>query len=353
MSSRIILAAMGAATVAAHGHVNNIVINGVSYAAYDVTRLPYMSSPPVVVGWANSATDNGFVAPDAYASPDIICHRDAENAAGRAQVAAGDSIFIQWDTWPDSHKGPIVDYLASCGDAGCASVDKTDLEFFKISEVGLVDASGNPGRYADSLLLENGDGWMVTIPENIAPGQYVLRHEIIALHSGNQANGAQNYPQCFNLEITGSGTEVPEGVRGTELYRADDDGILFNVYSQPESYPIPGPALIDGASPIVEQFSSAVDFEGTPTEGAGSGSGSPPAETSAPASTEAPATTSEPVAVPTSDVVPSSTTAVEDEPTATPTPPEPCAGRKHKRSKKTRRTARDVKPWKHVLPVRV
>jgi cellulase len=348
MSYRIILAAIGAATVAAHGHVDNIVINGVSYAAYDVTRLPYMASPPVVVGWANGATDNGFVSPDAYGSPDIICHRDAENAQGRAQVAAGDTIFIQWDTWPDAHKGPILDYLAPCGDQGCASVDKTDLEFFKISEVGMVDPSGNPGRYADSLLLENGLGWSVTIPENIAPGQYVLRHEIIALHSGNEANGAQNYPQCFNLEITGSGTEIPQGVRGTELYKADDEGILFNLYNQPQSYPIPGPALIDGASPIVDQFSSAIASQGTPTEGAGSGAGSPPAATTTPATTESPATTSAPVVVPTSVIVPSSTTAVDVEPTATPAPPAPgtpapCTGRKHKRSKKTRRSSRVLK----------
>lgn len=34
-----------------------------------------------------------------------------------------------------------------------------------------------------------------TVPQHLAPGNYVLRHEIIALHAAGQANGAQNYPQ--------------------------------------------------------------------------------------------------------------------------------------------------------------
>ncbi|KAL6408222.1 hypothetical protein AUP68_08074 [Ilyonectria robusta] len=225
-SSKTLLSMLaGAATVAAHGHVNNIVINGASYAGYDVFTLPYESNPPVVVGWAQDATDNGFIAPSAYGTSDIICHKNAENAKGHATVAAGDSIYLQWDTWPDSHKGPVLDYLAACGDSGCESVEKTTLEFFKIGEKGLIDGSASPGTYAADELIDNGIGWLVQIPESIKPGFYVLRHEIIALHSAGNADGAQNYPQCFNLEITGSGTEVPTGTLGTELYKADDAAV--------------------------------------------------------------------------------------------------------------------------------
>lgn len=83
----------------------------------------------------------------------------------------------------------------------------------------------------------------MTIPANLKPGNYVLRHEIIALHSASNADGAQNYPQCVNLKVTGSGTEQPEGTLGTALYSADDEGINFNLYTTFDSYPIPGPAL--------------------------------------------------------------------------------------------------------------
>lgn len=37
--------------------------------------------------------------------------------------------------------------------------------------------------------------WPVKIPSSLAPGNYVIRHEIIALHAAGSSNGAQNYPQ--------------------------------------------------------------------------------------------------------------------------------------------------------------
>ena len=334
----------GAALASAHGFVSNVVINGAFYGGYEVNSFPYMADPPTVIGWSSTATDLGFVAPDAFGSPDIICHRGSENAQGYAEVAAGDSIFFQWNTWPDSHKGPVIDYLAPCGSAGCGSVDKTTLEFFKISEAGLVDGSSAPGIYASDELIDNSNGWLTKIPESIAPGDYVLRHEIIALHSGGDANGAQNYPQCFNIRITGSGTEVPAGVLGTELYKADDAGILFSIYSPVDDYPIPGPALIAGAG-AVEVGSSAVASTATATpvgEGGSAPTAAPTAAptseapTDAPAPTQAPTSTSAqggetPAPAPTSTSTPAPPPAEDDE---TETPSCPARRRKTKRSNK-------------------
>ncbi|KAI1348364.1 glycosyl hydrolase family 61-domain-containing protein [Xylaria sp. FL0043] len=270
--STSLLAALVAATgVAAHGHVSNIVINGVSYQTYDPTVFPYESDPPTVVGWTASDTDNGFVAPDSYTSGDIICHKSATPAGGFAQVAAGDSISIQWNTWPDSHKGPMMDYLAACN-GDCSSVDKTALEFFKIDEAGILDSSSAPGTWASDVLIANNNTWLVQIPANLKAGNYVLRHETIALHSAGSENGAQNYPQCFNLEITGDGTEVPEGVLGTELYTSTDPGIEVNIYVSGLDYQIPGPTLISGVSSTVEQTSSTITASASATVGSGSGS---------------------------------------------------------------------------------
>ncbi|KAM7198875.1 putative glycoside hydrolase [Naviculisporaceae sp. PSN 640] len=268
----------GAASVAAHGHVTNIVINGISYPNFDPFSHPYQSNPPVVVGFGTQATDNGFVEPAAFSTRDIICHRGSTNAGGHAIVSAGDNVFLQWDTWPESHHGPVIDYLASCGPAGCESADITALEFFKIDEVGLVDGSAAPGKWGSDLLMENGNGWMVKIPSNLAPGFYILRHEIIALHSGNKPNGAQNYPQCINLEITGSGNATPSGVKGTSLYKPDDAGILFNIYRSMESYPVPGPSVISGAG-AVQQSRSAIVSSASAVVGTGTGGGAAPAPT--------------------------------------------------------------------------
>ncbi|RYP22016.1 hypothetical protein DL765_001922 [Monosporascus sp. GIB2] len=290
-TSMLIAALASAATVSAHGHVTNVVVNGVSYGGYDPFSFPYMSSPPTVAGWAASNTDNGFVEPNSFADPDIICHKAATPGGAHIQVAAGDSISLQWDTWPESHKGPMIDYLAAC-DGACESVDKASLEFFKIDGAGYDAATKT---WASDVLIKNGFSWLVKIPENIAPGNYVLRHETIALHSAGQENGAQNYPQCINLQITGSGTAKPSGVRGTELYKPQDAGILVDIYNGLSDYKVPGPALIEGAVSSVAQSKSAVTATGTATVGGGSG-GDAPAPTSAveKPTSAAPAPTSEP-----------------------------------------------------------
>ncbi|KAI5459446.1 endo-1,4-beta-glucanase, partial [Mariannaea sp. PMI_226] len=255
-----------ASSVTAHGFIKNIVINGASYDGYNTLTDPYEPEPRLLIGWANKATDQGPVSPHDYGNPDIICHRGAENAKGHAQVPAGDDIFLQWTPWLEDHKGPVLTYLAACGDMGCESVDKTSLEFFKISERGRVDDSTVPGVFAADQLRANGDGWMVQIPATIKPGFYVLRHEIIALHAAQNPDGAQNYPQCINLEITGSGTEVPDGVLGTALYKSNDPGIAVDIWDPLPTYVIPGPPLIPGVSDI-KQTTSAIQSSATPTTG--------------------------------------------------------------------------------------
>ncbi|XDG01613.1 hypothetical protein ABKA04_001228 [Annulohypoxylon sp. FPYF3050] len=279
-TSTLLAALASVSTVVAHGHVDHIVIDGVFYQGYDPTSFPYQQNPPTVVGWTTSQTDNGFVEPNSFGSADIICHKNATNAGGHAQVKAGDSIAITWNTWPDSHKGPMIDYLAPCGDS-CETVDKETLEFFKIDEVGLLDDSTAPGNWGSDVLISNGFTWMVQIPSNIKAGNYVLRHETIALHSAGSSNGAQAYPQCFNLEITGDGTDSPAGTLGTKLYSAEDPGILINIYTTGISYTIPGPTLIAGALASVAQTSSAVTSTGTATVGSGAAATKPAASTTA------------------------------------------------------------------------
>ncbi|KAI2629265.1 carbohydrate-binding module family 1 protein [Hypomontagnella submonticulosa] len=323
--SPVVAALVSAATVAAHGHVDHIVINGVSYQGYDPTSFPYQQNPPTVVGWATSQTDNGFVEPNSFGNADIICHKTSSPAGGHAQVKAGDSISITWNTWPESHKGPMIDYLAACN-GDCETVNKESLEFFKIDEVGLIDDSAQNGFWGSDVLIQNNNTWLVQIPANIKAGNYVLRHETIALHSAGQVNGAQAYPQCFNLEITGDGTDVPAGTLGTKLYNAQDPGIVVNIYTTGLSYTIPGPALIAGASSSVAQSSSAITATGTATAGNGGAAPTNPpvasttaAQTSA-AETAAPVPTSQPqsntAAVPTPTTLATSTRAAS--PTSAP-----------------------------------
>ncbi|KAI0470386.1 lytic polysaccharide monooxygenase [Xylariaceae sp. FL0804] len=256
VTSAVLAAVAGAACVAGHGHVSNINIDGTDYEGFDPTSAPY-TTPADSIAWSNGATDNGFVLSDALQDPDIICHLDASNAALTATGTAGSNVTITWNTWPDSHKGPVIDYLADCG-GDCTTVDKTSLEFFKIAQSGqlTLGTSGTPGEFATDVLIDDSFTWTVTIPESLKPGSYVWRHEIIALHEASTEGKAQMYPQCFNIKVTGSGSQAPSGVVGTSLYSSTDAGIEHNIYnddstmSSPSDYVVPGPDLVafDGSS---------------------------------------------------------------------------------------------------------
>ncbi|EME48042.1 glycoside hydrolase family 61 protein [Dothistroma septosporum NZE10] len=242
-----------AASVSAHGYVEGIVADGTFYQGYNPS-FQYQQTAPSVAGWSDPENlANGYIAPSAFADPDIVCHLGATPGTAAATVAAGGKVELQWNTWPESHHGPVLAYLAPVPAEDWSDVNKSALSFVKISEGGLVDGSSSPGTWASDQLIANNNSWVVTIPDSIAPGKYVLRHEIIALHSAGQDDGAQAYPQCVNLEVTGSGTASPEGEAATSFYKKDDAGILVNIYTSGYSYIIPGPTLWSGAGTAARQ----------------------------------------------------------------------------------------------------
>ena len=49
---------------------------------------------------------------------------------------------------------------------------------------------------------DNCGHYTVTIPSDIAPGQYLLRAETIALHTASQPGGAQFYMSCYQVNVS-------------------------------------------------------------------------------------------------------------------------------------------------------
>jgi lytic cellulose monooxygenase (C1-hydroxylating) len=147
----------------------------------------------------------------------------------------------------------MIDYLANCN-GPCETVDKTTLKWFKIDALGLINPTGmTDGYWASDVMIANNNSWTVQIPSTIAQGNYVVRHETIALHAASSANGAQNYPFCFNLAITSSGSDNPAGVLGTALYKETDPGIIYDIYQNTlATYTIPGPALYSSAVSLTQ-----------------------------------------------------------------------------------------------------
>ena len=83
-----------------------------------------------------------------------------------------------WSPWLVSHKGAILTYMAPYkGDIANANLQQ--LKFFKIQEKGLL---GDNKTWATDEMIQNKNMTSATIPHDIKPGKYVIRHEIIALH---------------------------------------------------------------------------------------------------------------------------------------------------------------------------
>ncbi|KAI1188025.1 glycosyl hydrolase family 61-domain-containing protein [Nemania serpens] len=233
---------------AAHSFIPNINVNRLMYDGFH-PLTPNFS--PMPVGWSTTAFDQGYVNQTGYTTEEIICHRGARNAKAHALVKAGDHIHVQWNGWPMSHKGPMIDYLASCGEnKPCEEVDKNDLNFFKISELGLLDGAndtaGPGGLWATDLLIANNNSWIVEIPPQMKQGFYVLRSEIIALHNASNEIGCQNYPQCLNIYIAGDGAFLPTGTPGKKLYDPEDPSVHLDIYDGLSTYKIPGPPVASG-----------------------------------------------------------------------------------------------------------
>jgi hypothetical protein len=247
---------MCAARVGAHGIASALVVypggadTGTFYRGYNPS-YQYQKPAPQVVQWSTpDDLQNTFVPPTSYDKPDIVCHLGATPADMAIPVKGGDVLGVQWTTWPDSHKGPIFDMLANCN-GPCQGVDKTKLKFFEIGQSALVDSAADV--WAGNVLIKNNLTWFIKIPTAIAPGNYVLRHEIIALHAAGQVNGAQNYPFCFNLAIDTKGTDKPVGAPIEGMFSPTDPGIKFDLFARKGgAYPMPGPSLYTGALPVTQ-----------------------------------------------------------------------------------------------------
>ncbi|PSN69212.1 hypothetical protein BS50DRAFT_549890 [Corynespora cassiicola Philippines] len=174
-----------------------------------------------------------------------------------ASIAAGATLKAHWTQW--THRpSAIMIYMARCPSSGCNGWDGAGKVWFKIAHAGLISGTQNAGIWAGDQLVDTLE-WTHTIPSTLAPGEYLIRHELLALH---QRDNPQFYPECAQLTVTGSGTVVPPSswfVAFPGAYSATDPGVAFNIDGDAAktatSYPIPGPPVWDGtggAPPVPE-----------------------------------------------------------------------------------------------------
>ena len=246
----------------AHGRITGITTSGLVYPGWDPASSPNLTPPKPLAAWSASNLGNIYIRPSQFNISNITCHYNALPGALSVLVIAGEEIKLQWNEWPTSHVGPVMTYLADCH-GSCAREDdveafKEGLEWVKIDELGWLNSTGWDvldlgGTWATNILIANDFSWVVRIPEGLQEGEYVLRHEIIALHVAERLDGAQAYPQCVNIKVKGKGEEgkrLDGGVTGTQLYGMRDEGILVDVHKKIDGYKIPGPKVWSGASKV-------------------------------------------------------------------------------------------------------
>jgi len=228
------------ASVAAHATFQELWVNGVDQGSCCV-RQPASNNPVTSISGS-----------------DLACNVGAKSSSGLCPVNPGDTVTVEMHQQPGDrscsneaiggdHYGPINIYLAKVSDATTAV--GSSAGWFKISEMGL--PSSSPDYWATEVLNNNCGHYTFTIPSGIAPGNYLLRAEVIALHVASSPGGAQFYMSCYQLNIGGSGTVNPPTVAIPGAYGASDPGILINIYQQLNSYAIPGPSPYGTASPTV------------------------------------------------------------------------------------------------------
>ncbi|KAJ2722263.1 hypothetical protein GGI07_003409, partial [Coemansia sp. Benny D115] len=144
----------------------------------------------------------------------------------------------------EEHNGPCLVYMAPAESNGEGEV------WFKIFEEGYHE---NDDSWCIKTLNDNDGKLEVTIPADLAPGDYLMRGEIIAMHNIDDAPGPEFYPNCLKLTVSGTGTAVPKGVAIPGEYAKPeyDSTFEFNIYDNKNTeFVIPGPPVYEaGTSP--------------------------------------------------------------------------------------------------------
>ncbi len=142
-----------------------------SYPGWDVYIDPYVKPPPARIAFGGGDVNPIFD----LNSTDLACNVRHTPAPGAvAEVRAGSNITFHWSRWLYSHKGPITAWLAPY-EGNVSDVNVNKLEFFKIAE----DTVDDKGVWANVRMMDNtNDTWTATIPADIKPGTYVIRHEV-------------------------------------------------------------------------------------------------------------------------------------------------------------------------------
>ncbi|KAJ0104320.1 glycoside hydrolase family 61 protein [Diaporthe amygdali] len=234
---KVLIPILASSLASAHTIFSSLEVGGTNHGVGNGVRVPSYNGPVEDVT-SNSVACNGPPNPTSATSKII-------------DVQAGSTVTATWrymlntggtapnDIMDSSHKGPTIAYLKKVTDATTDS--GVGGGWFKIQEDGL-----DNGVWGTEKVINGQGKHQIKIPSCIAPGQYLLRAEMIALHGASNYPGAQFYMECAQINVVGgTSSKTPSNIVSFPgAYKGTDPGVKVNIYYPPlTSYTIPGPSI--------------------------------------------------------------------------------------------------------------
>ncbi|KZW03515.1 hypothetical protein EXIGLDRAFT_636133 [Exidia glandulosa HHB12029] len=255
--SLLILAVTG--MTHAHGTIDVFTADGVSYAgpeSMDVDPESLPSDSPVRQIYTLEPILSTVVD---LASSNMTCGpAPASSAPVTASVTAGSTISFHYRSgnngvWPHD-VGPVITYMYRCTKAEACMPSAGDAGWFKIDQQGMDEK----GVWAQTAMMRN-ESINVVVPSTVPDGDYLVRHEVIALQNAVNRGQAEFYVSCTQVRVKGgsSGSGSLDGVEMVAFpgaYAEDDPGLfvpdLYDHDGKAFPYAFPGPAIF-GATPAI------------------------------------------------------------------------------------------------------
>ncbi|OLN87565.1 putative endo-beta-1,4-glucanase D 11 [Colletotrichum chlorophyti] len=233
---KVLIPLLSATLASAHTIFSSLEVGGVNHGIGGGVRVPSYNGPIEDVT-SNSLACNGPPNPTTPTSK-IITVQAGQNVTAVWRYMLSSTGSAPADVMDSSHKGPTIAYLKKVDNA--ATDSGIGSGWFKIQQDGFSN-----GVWGTEKVINGQGRHNIKIPECIAPGQYLLRAEMIALHGAGSYPGAQFYMECAQLNIVGgTGTKTPSTVSFPGAYKGSDKGVTISIWWPPvTNYEIPGPAL--------------------------------------------------------------------------------------------------------------
>ncbi|RMZ73710.1 glycoside hydrolase family 61 [Pyrenophora seminiperda CCB06] len=166
------------------------------------------------------------------ASSTLRCNVNGGSGSGTTTVAVAAGSSVSFTADQAFYTGPTSFYMTKVDSA--ASADGSS-DWFKIKEIGPTFSGG-------SASWDLSTTYSATIPSQLPAGDYLLRIEQLAIH--NPSAVPQFYISCAQIKVTGGGSgKASPTVKIPGHIKSTDPGYTANIYSNFNSYTVPGPKV--------------------------------------------------------------------------------------------------------------